>query len=55
MGCMLFWVKFGHAFAARPDCALYFPAGKRKYIFTQESFYLQGIFDDINEQDKSDF
>ena len=28
-------------------------AGKRKYIFAQESFYLQGILDDINEQDSS--
>ena len=28
-------------------------AGKRKYIFAQESFYLQGILDDINEQDTS--
>ena len=28
-------------------------AGKKKYIFTQESFYLQGIIDDINEQDTS--
>ena len=25
----------------------------RKYIFEQESFYLQGILDDINEQDTS--
>ena len=25
----------------------------RKYIFAQESFYLQGICDDINEQDIS--
>ena len=25
----------------------------RKYIFAQESFYLQGILDDINEQDTS--
>ena len=24
-----------------------------KYIFTQESLYLQGILEDINEQDKS--
>ena len=24
-----------------------------KYIFTQESFYLQGILNDINEQDTS--
>ena len=30
---------------------LKFLAGKRKYIFAQESFYLQGILDDINEQD----
>ena len=28
-------------------------AGKRKYIFAQESLYLQGILDDINEQDTS--
>ena len=28
-------------------------AGKRKYIFAQESFYLQGILDNINEQDTS--
>ena len=28
-------------------------AGKRKYIFAQESFYLQGILDDINELDTS--
>ena len=25
----------------------------RKYVFAQESFYLQGILDDINEQDTS--
>ena len=30
-----------------------FLAGKRKYIFAQESFYLQGILDDKNEQDTS--
>ena len=28
-------------------------AGIRKYIFAQESFYLQGILNDINEQDTS--
>ena len=28
-------------------------AGKRKYIFAQGSFYLQGILDDINDQDTS--
>ena len=27
----------------------------RKYIFAQESFYLQGILEDINEQDTSFF
>ena len=26
---------------------------RKKYIFAQESFYLQGILDDINEQDTS--
>ena len=71
MGCTLFWVKFGHAFAyfvvscftsqmallfninikteyiliAKSNCSL--------YIFTQESFYLQGILNDRNEQDSS--
>ena len=29
--------------------------GKRKYIFAQESFYLQAILDDTNEQDTSFF
>ena len=38
---------------ARSDCALYFLAGMRKYIFAQESFYLEGILNDINEQDTS--
>ena len=28
-------------------------AGKKKYILAQESLYLQGILDDINEQDTS--
>ena len=37
----------------RPDCAFYFLASKRKYIFAQESFYLEGILDDISEQDIS--
>ena len=36
---------------SRPDCALQFLASKRKYIFAQECFYLQGILDEfINEQ-----
>ena len=29
------------------------PGRHGKYIFTQESFYLQGILNDINEQDTS--
>ena len=29
------------------------PGRQRKYSFAQESFYLQGIFKDINEQDTS--
>ena len=36
---------------ARSDSALYSLGGMRKYLFAQESFYLQGIFNDINEQD----
>ena len=29
------------------------PRRHGKYIFTQESFYLKGMLDDINEQDTS--
>ena len=32
---------------------LFVPGRHRKYIFIQESFYLQGILNDINEQDTS--
>ena len=32
---------------------LFVPGRHGKYIFTQESFYLQGILDDINEQGTS--
>ena len=38
---------------ARSDCALLFLVSMRKYIFAQESFYLQCILKDINEQDTS--
>ena len=38
---------------ARPDCASYFLAGMRKYIFAQGSLYVQGINNDINKQDTS--
>ena len=37
---------------ARPNC-LFVPGRHGKYIFTQESFYLQGILGDITEQDTS--
>ena len=30
-----------------------FPGRHGEYIFTQESFYLQGILNDINEEDTS--
>ena len=61
MGCTLFWVKVGHAFAYFVvsvnflfDCKTrQFLEGKRKYIFVQESFYLLGILVDTNEQDTS--
>ena len=38
---------------ARSDCALQFLACMRKYIFAHESFYLQGILNDISEQGTS--
>ena len=68
MGCTLFWVKFGNAFAYFVvSCLLarwrYFDCKTKlcltvigrhgKYIFTQESCYLQDILNDINEQDTS--
>ena len=41
-------------FDCKTRLCLKFLAGKRKYIFfAQESFYLQGILSDINEQDTS--
>ena len=67
MGCTLFWEKFGKAFAYFVvSCLLarwcyyynknfYFDCKirLRKYISAKESFYLQGIPNDINEQDTS--
>ena len=39
---------------AIPNWALQFLVGmENNYIFKQESFYLQGILNDINEQDTS--
>ena len=46
-------VQYKFLLIARPDCAILFLACKRKYIFAQESFYLQGILDDINEDHTS--
>ena len=41
-------------FIARPNCMwLKVPGWQGKYILAQESFYLLGIFNDINEQDTS--
>ena len=46
---LLFHIKF-----ARPNCAFLFLVGMENIIiFTQESFYLQGILNDINEQNTS--
>ena len=74
MGCKLFWVKFGHAFAylwfrftsqmallsninfyfdCKTKLCLIVPGRQEKNIFAQENFYLQGILDEINEQDTS--
>ena len=63
MHLLILWFRFTSQMAilsnihsiliARPECALCFLAGKRKYIFAQESLYLQGILDDINEQNTS--
>ena len=38
-------------FDCRTKLCLIAPGRQGKYIFTQESFYLHGIFNDITEQD----
>ena len=67
MGCMLFWVKFGNAFAYFVvSCLLarwrfysiylngvYLIARSNCALAGKESFYLHGIFNDITEQDTS--
>ena len=40
-------------FDSKTRLCLTVPDRKEKYIFAQESFYLQDILDDINEQDTS--
>ena len=72
---MLFWVKFGHAFAyfvvsvkysqmallsninfyfdCKTRLCLIVPSRQEKIYFAPKSFSLQGILDNINEQDTS--
>ena len=38
-------------FDCKTKLCLITPCRQGKYMFTQESFYLQGILNDINEQD----
>ena len=40
-------------FDCKTRLCLIVPCRQEKYIFAQASFYLQGILDDINEQDTS--
>ena len=40
-------------FDCKTKLCLIVPGKQGKYIFTQEIFYLQGILNDINEQDTS--
>ena len=40
-------------FYCKTRLCLIVPGRQEKYIFAQESFYLQGTHDDINEQDTS--
>ena len=60
MHLLILWFRFTSQMALLSNINFYFDcktrlclAGKRKYIFAQESFYLQGILDDKNEQDPS--
>ena len=62
---VILWFWFTSQMALLSDINFYFDcktrlclivpgtAGKRKYIIAQESFYLQGKLDDINEKDTS--
>ena len=54
---LILWFRFTSQMELLSNINFYFdcksrlcPPGKRKYIFAQESFYLQGILDDTNEQ-----
>ena len=51
--CITIWVA--HSSVCKIRLCLIFPNRheKIKYIFAQEGFYLEGILNDINEQDTS--
>ena len=63
MHLLILWFRFASQMALLFNIFFYFdcktrlclvgPGRQEKYIFAQESFYLQGILDDINEQDTS--
>ena len=48
---LLFNINF--YFDCKTTLCLIVPGRQEKYIFVHESFYLQGILDDTNEQDTS--
>ena len=48
---LLFNINF--CFDCKTRLCLIVPCSQGQYIFTQESFYLQGTLSDINEQDTS--
>ena len=50
---LLFNINIQIYFDCKTKLCLIVPGRQEKYIFPQESFYLQAIFNDINEQDKS--
>ena len=63
MHLLILWFRFTSQMVLLSNINFYFDCktrlcltvtgSKGKYIFAQESFYLQGILDDINEQDTS--
>ena len=47
-------IQYKYPYRVYYDCKTKLCLGRQgKYVFTQESFYQQGILNDINEQDKS--
>ena len=63
MHLLILWLQFTRQMALLSNLNFYFdckarlclivPGRQEKYILEQESFYLQGILDDINEKDTS--